>query len=56
MKKNHPSNLVILVFLSISLIFILFGIGALINHFLRIATDSDNGLEEPNTELLNEVE
>lgn len=53
MKNSEPSNVVIRVFLSIFLIFILFGIGALINHFFKIATDREEVLEEPEPELVN---
>jgi hypothetical protein len=52
MKKTRPSNILILVFVSILALFVLFAIGAIINYISN-ARESDEGLGVPEQELLN---
>lgn len=51
MKKPEPSNVVIMVFLSILLIFVLFAVGALANHFFRQVIPSNQRLKEAETKI-----
>lgn len=53
MKKPRPSNFVIGVFGAIFLIFVLFAIGAIINHALKEVQESNEELGEPERELVN---
>ena len=53
MKKPRPSNLVISSLVSIMILLAIFAIGALIYHFFKGARESDEGLGQPEQELLN---
>ncbi len=53
MKNSRPSNVVIRVFLSIFLLFVLFGVGALINHFFKLLTPNGEAIERNEPELVN---
>lgn len=53
MKKTRPSNILILVFVSILALFVIFAIGAIINHVSKQVGESNEGLGEPEQELVN---
>ncbi|MEW5859910.1 MAG: hypothetical protein AB1861_21400 [Cyanobacteriota bacterium] len=53
MKKPRPSNLVIGIFVSILVLFSIFAIGAIINHVSKQVGESNQGLGEPEQNLVN---
>jgi hypothetical protein len=53
MKKTRHSNFVIRICVSIFLLFIIFAIGAIINHVSKQVGDSNEGLGEPEQNLVN---
>ncbi|AFZ17994.1 hypothetical protein [Allocoleopsis franciscana] len=53
MKKTRPSNVILRAFGAIFLSLVLFAIGAIINHILKQARGSNEGLGEPEQELVN---
>ncbi len=53
MKKTRPSNCVIRIFVSILVLFAIFVSGAIINHVSKQVGESNQGLGEPEQELVN---
>lgn len=53
MRKTRPSNILIRAFGAIFLILVLFAIGSIINHILKQVRESNEGLGEPEQELVN---
>ncbi len=53
MKKTRPSNFVIRIFVSILLLFVIFALGAIINHVSKQVGESNQGLGEPEQDLVN---
>lgn len=53
MKKTRPSNILIRAFGAIFLILVLFAIGSIINHVFKGIGESNEGLGEPEQELVN---